>query len=72
MREDRGFYQKEKATIECPVCRRQVEFLLGDDVDGGRRGCEACWKPPVTPQRISKQTGEEAQPIEEELNERTI
>lgn len=71
MREDKGFFQVERTTIECPICHRQVEFLLGDDINGGRRGCEACWKPPAAPQHILKQAGEEAQPIEEELNEKT-
>jgi len=67
MTEDKGFYKKESAKIECPVCHQEVDFLLGDDTpDGGKRGCEACWKPSTTPKPIPAQTG--AQLIEEELN----
>jgi len=68
MTEDKGFYKKESSKIECPVCHQGVDFLLGDDTpDGGKRGCEACWKPPAMLRQIPQTEG--AKPVEEELNE---
>ena len=37
--------------MECPICRRYFDYLVGDDVNGGVRGCESCWKPPVKQER---------------------
>lgn len=34
------------AQMQCPVCRGWFDYLVGDDTnDGGKRGCEGCWKP---------------------------
>lgn len=33
--------------MQCPICKKFFDFLVGDDVAGGRRGCEADWKPPT-------------------------
>lgn len=34
------------STMECPVCHGQFPYLVGEDTsDGGRIGCEGCWKP---------------------------
>jgi hypothetical protein len=43
-------YNREVNTVECPVCHKQVEYLLGEDEGGtqedrGRKGCEECWRP---------------------------
>ena len=37
--------------MQCPVCNRFFDYLVGDDINGGKRGCEACWKPPQKPER---------------------
>ena len=32
--------------MQCPVCKRWFDYLVGENTpDGGRMGCEACWKP---------------------------
>lgn len=37
----------EGSKIECPICHGQFDYLVGDDTpDGGKRGCETCWKAP--------------------------
>lgn len=34
------------AQMQCPVCNQMFDYLVGDDTpDGGRRGCEGCYKP---------------------------
>jgi hypothetical protein len=43
-------YQKEFEGIECPVCHKTVDVLMGEDEGGsqpdrGRKGCEECWLP---------------------------
>lgn len=46
--------------IECPICNKMVEYLVGDDTkDGGRRGCEKCWKPGKGVQHEENQRTEE-------------
>lgn len=42
-------YKKNSSQMECPVCGGMFDYLLGTDENGGRRGCELHWKPPVTP-----------------------
>jgi hypothetical protein len=33
--------------MTCPVCGKEVDYLVGDDTeDGGKQGCESCWVPP--------------------------
>lgn len=32
--------------MECPRCHSMVDYLVGEDTkDGGKQGCESCWKP---------------------------
>lgn len=32
--------------VECPLCHGQFDYLVGEDTpDGGKQGCESCWKP---------------------------
>jgi hypothetical protein len=35
--------------MECPQCHSMVDYLVGENVNGGLQGCEGCYKPPVTP-----------------------
>ena len=36
----------EGSKMECPVCHGMFDYLVGEDTpDGGRVGCEKCWKP---------------------------
>lgn len=36
--------------MQCPVCSGMFDYLLGEDTsDGGKLGCEVCWKPSETP-----------------------
>lgn len=35
--------------MQCPVCGGYFDYLVGDDENGGRRGCEKCYIPPSTP-----------------------
>lgn len=49
-------YKKDSELLTCPVCSIQTEFLYGEDTkDGGRKGCENCWKP--SPKEGSKDDG---------------
>jgi hypothetical protein len=33
--------------MTCKICGKEVDYLVGEDTnDGGKQGCEACWKPP--------------------------
>jgi len=32
--------------MQCLYCQKYVDYLVGDDENGGRRGCESCWMPP--------------------------
>jgi len=41
-------YNKEdNEPLTCPVCGKEVPYLLGEDGGTGRRGCELCWQPPA-------------------------
>ena len=43
--------------MECPICHKFFDYLVGDDThDGGKRGCESCWKPPVKQERVQHET----------------
>lgn len=42
--------------MECPVCHGMFDYLVGEDIGGGRMGCEDCWKPPVQPQEAKPET----------------
>jgi hypothetical protein len=33
--------------MQCPLCLKFFDYLVGEDINGGKRGCESCWKPPV-------------------------
>lgn len=36
----------EGTKITCPVCNQEFDYLVGEDTpDGGRKGCETCWRP---------------------------
>jgi hypothetical protein len=41
----------EGSKMQCPVCNNYFDYLVGDDINGGVRGCESCWKPPVEKER---------------------
>jgi len=35
--------------MECPICHGMFDYLVGEDTpDGGKMGCEACYKPSPT------------------------
>lgn len=37
---------RQSSNMECPVCHEFFDYLVGEDTpDGGRMGCEACWRP---------------------------
>lgn len=39
-------YKAEGSKMQCPVCTQEVDYLVGDNTpDGGRQGCESCWRP---------------------------
>ena len=38
--------QIEDGKMQCPICQKFFDYLLGEDIHGGKRGCESCWKPP--------------------------
>ncbi len=58
----------EGTKMECPFCRGKFDYLVGEDTpDGGRMGCESCWKPPQSP---IKREGVE-QDVQEESGEGT-
>ncbi|MDZ4245615.1 MAG: hypothetical protein U1D67_00675 [Dehalococcoidia bacterium] len=40
-------YSKQSEQLFCPICQQPVDMLLGEDVGGGRQGCEICWRPPT-------------------------
>ena len=45
------------AMMTCPICGKEVDYLVGDDTeDGGKQGCEACWKPSKKGSHEEKQT----------------
>jgi hypothetical protein len=35
----------EGSKMTCPVCRDQVDYLLGEDEGNGKMGCETCYRP---------------------------
>lgn len=37
----------------CPVCGGEFDYLLGEDMGGGRMGCEKDWLPPTDDVRQS-------------------
>lgn len=43
----KSVFNVERDPLLCPVCGIEVEYLVGDDIGDGRRGCEACWRPPT-------------------------
>ncbi|MBI5357030.1 hypothetical protein HZB78_05500 [Candidatus Collierbacteria bacterium] len=45
--EIKSVFNVEREPLLCPVCGIEVEYLVGDDLTGGRRGCESCWRPPT-------------------------
>lgn len=44
----KSVFNVEREPFLCPVCGIEVDYLVGDDLGDGRRGCEACWRPPTT------------------------
>ena len=55
-------YKKTSGKMTCPVCGIEVDMLVGEDTkDGGRMGCDKCWRPPkempVTPVKIEEHSG---------------
>lgn len=41
------FTMFDDGKMECPMCRKFFDYLVGENVGGGKQGCESCWKPPV-------------------------
>lgn len=41
------FTMFDDGKMECPTCHRFFDYLVGENVGGGKQGCEACWKPPT-------------------------
>lgn len=40
------FKKQEGSKMQCPICTQEVDYLVGENTpDGGRQGCESCWKP---------------------------
>lgn len=33
--------------MQCKICKRFFDYLVGEDSGGGKQGCEACFKPPI-------------------------
>lgn len=49
----------EGSKMTCKICGHDVDYLVGEDTnDGGRQGCEACWKPSKRGGNYVKETGE--------------
>ena len=62
-------YKKTSGKMTCPVCGVEVEMLVGEDTkDGGRKGCDKCWRPPqkmpVTPVKVDEHSGNMMQDFE--------
>lgn len=59
-----GQWGKESSDMECPVCHEVVPYLVGEDTkDGGKKGCEKCWKPPATPVQLTPPPEPSGDPI---------
>ncbi len=52
---------KPIGNMECPVCHGLFPYLVGEDTDGGRMGCEDCWRPPR--QQTRKEGGENVEEV---------
>lgn len=33
--------------MQCQICKRFFDYLVGENSGGGKQGCEACFKPPI-------------------------
>lgn len=53
------------AQMQCPVCKGWFDYLIGEDINGGVRGCETCWKPP---RKGEGNGGQTERPIEEVIS----
>lgn len=42
--------------MQCPIGGEWVDYLVGDDIGDGKRGCEAHWKPPTQPIQRTDET----------------
>lgn len=43
----KSVFNVERESLLCPICGVEVDYLVGDDLADGRRGCESCWRPPT-------------------------
>lgn len=43
----KSVFNVEREPLLCPICGIEAEYLVGDDIGDGRRGCEACWRSPT-------------------------
>lgn len=43
----KSVFNVEREPLLCPICGIEAEYLVGDDLGDGRRGCESCWRPPA-------------------------
>ena len=57
-------YEKQQTeSLSCAICGKAVDYLVGENTaDGGRMGCEECWKPapprPLTAQSPAEMFGD--------------
>jgi hypothetical protein len=51
---------KQSSVLSCPICGKEVNYLLGEDALGGRIGCENCWKPPTHREEVEHGNPQEA------------
>jgi hypothetical protein len=35
----------DDSKMQCPVCHKWFDYLIGENENGGVQGCESCWKP---------------------------
>ena len=35
----------DDSKMQCQVCKRWFDYLVGENDNGGTQGCEGCWKP---------------------------
>lgn len=43
----KSVFNVERESLLCPICGVEVDYLVGDDLADGRRGCESCWRSPT-------------------------
>ena len=54
---------QQGSKMQCPVCSKEVDYLVGENANGGVQGCEGCWKPPTTPVQSTGDTYDRSKEI---------